>query len=158
MSSTLYGFLQILPTLIVVGLLYFTFIRPQVRKIQAHRKVLSNLAPGQTIVTESGMLGLVEELRDKNMMLVRVGPEMRIVLKRNAIAELVDHDQLFGAWPGEEQEDGPIEREDKKFETGSPGAHGDPEAATEEGEAARISPDAGTSDVDLNAEPRPQGE
>lgn len=63
--------MQGLESLIFLGLLivvfYFMLIRPQRRRVEAHRKLVESVQPGDEVVTIGGMHGIVRALRDDNV-------------------------------------------------------------------------------------------
>ena len=70
-------------------LLYFMLIRPQKKQQKQHQTMLSTLAAGDSVLTSSGMYGVVIDVMDE-IVIVEFGnnKNCRIPMKKNAIVEL----------------------------------------------------------------------
>jgi preprotein translocase subunit YajC len=56
---------QFLPLIIIFILFWFMLIRPQMKRAKEQKKMLSELAKGDEIVTSSGQLGKVSRISDQ---------------------------------------------------------------------------------------------
>jgi len=56
---------QFLPLIIIFILFWFMLIRPQMKRAKEQKKMLSELAKGDEIVTSSGQLGKVSKISDQ---------------------------------------------------------------------------------------------
>ena len=76
--------------LITIGLMglifYFLLIRPQNKRIKAHREMLNNVTRGDTIVTNGGLVGKVKKVTDEELTVDFNGNEMKVV--RTMIADV----------------------------------------------------------------------
>ncbi len=95
MSEVIVAAVQVGPAIIVFGILYFVFVRPQRKEIRAHKKALKKLKVGDYIFTESGMLGRVEELLPGDLLRLRIGPDFAIVAQRKAVATVEPVNEAF---------------------------------------------------------------
>jgi preprotein translocase subunit YajC len=81
-----------LVNLIFLGFLilifYFMLIRPQKRRVDAHRQLISSIGVGDEIVTVGGVYGTVRRLGDDDIEL-EVSPGTTIRLVKSAIARKV---------------------------------------------------------------------
>jgi preprotein translocase subunit YajC len=75
----------ILP-LMFVGL-YLLMIRPQQKKMQAHRKLLSELRVGDVVVTSAGIYGAIAEIED-TVVWLEVAPDVELKVAKASVAEL----------------------------------------------------------------------
>ena len=76
-SSNLMTFL--FPVL-MLGMVYFFFIRPQNQRQKAHQLMLSNLKRNEMVVLSSGMIGKVTRIEDAEVMIeVASGINVRVV-------------------------------------------------------------------------------
>lgn len=50
---------SIVPLVAVFAIMYFLLIRPQQQKMKEHRKMVDNIAKGDTVVTAGGIVGKV---------------------------------------------------------------------------------------------------
>jgi preprotein translocase subunit YajC len=84
-----------LPNLIFLGLLiglfYFMLIRPQKKRVQAHRSLLENTRVGDEIVTIGGMHGRVQSMGDDDVE-VEIAPGTVVRFVKSAIARRVTED------------------------------------------------------------------
>jgi preprotein translocase subunit YajC len=80
-----------LPIIVIFGLFWFLFIRPQKKRQQEYEDMLSNLARGDKVYTRGGIKGTITKVTEDGLKL-RVAPEVNLELRRNGIAEIVDED------------------------------------------------------------------
>jgi preprotein translocase subunit YajC len=59
------GIEQFLPLIIIFILFWFMLIRPQMKRAKDQKKMLSELAKGDEVVTSSGQLGKVAKISDQ---------------------------------------------------------------------------------------------
>ncbi|MEW5967111.1 MAG: preprotein translocase subunit YajC [Pseudomonadota bacterium] len=59
------GFVDFLPLIIIFILFWFMLIRPQMKRAKEQRKMLSELAKGDEVVTASGQLGKVAKIGEQ---------------------------------------------------------------------------------------------
>jgi len=59
------GFEQFLPLIIIGVLFWFMLIRPQMKRAKQQKKMLTELAKGDEIVTASGQVGKIVKLGDQ---------------------------------------------------------------------------------------------
>ncbi len=98
MSEVIIAAVQIGPAALVFAILYFIFIRPQRREINAHKKALKKLKVGDHIFTESGMLGRVDEFLGANLLRLKIAPDLAIVIQRKAVATVAPPDKTLEAF------------------------------------------------------------
>jgi preprotein translocase subunit YajC len=86
---------EALPNLIFLGLLiglfYFMLIRPQKRRVEAHRNLLENTRVGDEIVTIGGMHGRIRAMGEDDVE-VEIAPGTVVRLVKSAIARRVTED------------------------------------------------------------------
>lgn len=82
----------------LIGVMYFVMIRPQQRRMQAHRALMSQVAPGDKIVTIGGMHGQVVSVTDDTIE-VEIASGTVITLNKGAVATRVqdEKDAISGA-------------------------------------------------------------
>ncbi|MGD9694540.1 MAG: preprotein translocase subunit YajC [Thermoleophilia bacterium] len=81
----------LLPIYIVVfiGLIYLVGVRPQQRRRKELEALLTRLAPGDEIVTVSGIYGTVTEVEDGETILLEVAEDTDIRVAKASIARVV---------------------------------------------------------------------
>ena len=80
--------IQMLPIIVMVGIVYFLMIRPQMAKQKKHQDFVSTLKRGDEVLTSSGILGKIEGLTDLYVTL-EIAPQVRIRVIRSQIASTV---------------------------------------------------------------------
>jgi preprotein translocase subunit YajC len=78
-------YMQLIPFVFMMVVLYFLMIRPQARKQKAQAEFLQKLKRGDEVVTSSGILGTVEGLTEKFITL-EIAPNVRIKILRSQVA------------------------------------------------------------------------
>ncbi len=79
--------LQMLPLLLIIPIFYLFLIRPQQKKQKEHQKMLAELKRGDKVVTNSGIIGNIWGINEKdNVIVLKVGEETKIEFLRTAIA------------------------------------------------------------------------
>jgi preprotein translocase subunit YajC len=78
---------QFLPLIGLVVLFYFFMIRPQQRRMKQHQQMITNLKRGDTVVLNSGVIGKVMRVEDKEIGLeIATGVTIKVV--KGMIAEV----------------------------------------------------------------------
>ncbi len=86
----------LVPLLLMGGLFYFMLIRPQKRRSQAQKRLLSSLEVGDEIMTGGGIFGTIKEIDDdEDTVTVEIAPGTDIRMVRRAIAQKLVEDEDF---------------------------------------------------------------
>lgn len=64
-AATTPGFEQFLPLIIIFILFWFMLIRPQMKRAKEQKKMLSELAKGDEVVTGSGQVGKIVKIGEQ---------------------------------------------------------------------------------------------
>ena len=84
------SFLQTLPLLVMVLVIWFFFIRPQSKKAKEEQTFVTELEKGMEVVTKSGMIGKINKIDTKEIQL-QVDTKTFIRITRGAVSkELTD--------------------------------------------------------------------
>ena len=83
------GLGMFVPMLIIFALFYFMFIKPQQRKEKERRKMIENLRAGTRVVFAGGLLGRIDEVREKTFV-VEVESGARLEVTRDAVQAAVE--------------------------------------------------------------------
>ncbi|MBI4842934.1 MAG: preprotein translocase subunit YajC [Nitrospirae bacterium] len=80
-----------LPLVLIFVIFYFLLIRPQSKRAKEHKATLDNLKKGDKVITNGGILGIIEEI-DGDVLTLKVGvkDDTKIRVNRNYIAGLRD--------------------------------------------------------------------
>ncbi|MYE07345.1 MAG: preprotein translocase subunit YajC [Oligoflexia bacterium] len=82
-------FEKMMPFVFIFLLLYFLFIRPAQKKQKKHQTLIDQLKKGDSVITSSGILGIIYGLTD-NFVILEVADNTRIRILRSQISSLVE--------------------------------------------------------------------
>jgi preprotein translocase subunit YajC len=71
--------------LILVAMFYFLLIRPQQKRIKEHSSMLNQIDKGDKIVTNGGLIGVVEKKISDHEMVLDLGNNVKISILKSAI-------------------------------------------------------------------------
>ena len=77
--------MELLPLVILLGIMYFLLIRPQQRRVRDQRSLIASLEVGEDIVTAGGLIGRIIEL-DEETATVETTPGVVLRFRRVAIS------------------------------------------------------------------------
>lgn len=75
----------------LIVIFYFMLIRPQKRRVEQHRRLISSISVGDEIVTIGGIYGIVGRMGDDDIEL-EISPGTTIRVVKSAIARRVTED------------------------------------------------------------------
>lgn len=82
-------FMSLLPLVLIFGVFYFFLIRPQQKKAQQQREMLSNLRRGDRIVTSGGLIGVITKVVNDQELQVEISENVRVRVARAMVADLL---------------------------------------------------------------------
>ncbi len=74
--------------LVMVAVMYFMMIRPQMKKAKEHRTMIEALAKGDEVVTGGGLLGKVTKIND-NIIGVEIASGVEVQVQRDAVVQVL---------------------------------------------------------------------
>lgn len=77
----------IVPTMLIIGIMYFLMIRPQQKRLKEHRDMVASIRRGDTIVTSGGIIGKVAKVEDQELQ-VEIAEGVKVKLLRSTISEV----------------------------------------------------------------------
>ncbi len=77
----------LLPSVLIFVIFYFLMIRPQQKKQQETKDMLTNLKTGDQIVTTGGLYGTIIKFGEDNRVKVRIADNVVVDIARSAITE-----------------------------------------------------------------------
>ena len=77
----------IIPTMLIIGIMYFLMIRPQQRRLKEHRDMVAGIRRGDIIVTSGGIIGKVVKV-EENELQVEIAEGVKIKLVRGTVSEV----------------------------------------------------------------------
>ena len=81
---------------ILIGVMYFLMIRPQMKRAKEHRAMLEKLGNGDEVITNGGIAGTVREIGD-SFVTVEIADNVRVRLQKGAIANVLPKGTLKSA-------------------------------------------------------------
>ncbi len=76
---------QLLPFIFLIAIMYFIIIRPQQQSAKKHREMLENLAKGDKIVTNGGLIAEVKKV-EENFFSVIIADKVIVKVAKDSIA------------------------------------------------------------------------
>ena len=77
----------LVPTILIIGIMYFLMIRPQQRRLKDHRDMVAAIRRGDTVVTAGGIVGKVAKVDDHELQ-VEIADNVKIKVLRSTISEV----------------------------------------------------------------------
>ncbi len=93
------AFAQFIPLILIFAIMYFLLIRPQQRKLKAHRTMVENLRRGDQVITQGGLIGKVSKVKDDDEVEVELGANMKVRVVKSTIAQVVSKTEPAGDAP-----------------------------------------------------------
>jgi preprotein translocase subunit YajC len=88
--------LGFLPILIVVGVMYFLMIRPQMKRAKEHKGMLDKLARGDEVLAAGGLAGTVTDIGE-NFVTIEIADGVRVRVQKAAIGNVLPKGTLKAA-------------------------------------------------------------
>ena len=82
------GLMRFLPLIVIFAVFYFMLIRPQMKRAKEHRQLVSQLAKGDEVVTNGGLLGKITDVSE-SFVTVEVADNVQVKLQRNAVTTVM---------------------------------------------------------------------
>ena len=78
------GFMQLLPMILMFGVLWFLMIRPQMKKAKEHKALIAALAKGDEVVTQGGILGRIVKV-EESYVTVEIAAGTEVIVQKPSI-------------------------------------------------------------------------
>ncbi|MGW8309775.1 MAG: preprotein translocase subunit YajC [Thiogranum sp.] len=80
--------MSFLPLVLIFVVFYFLLIRPQTKRAKEHKQMVENLAKGDEVVTNGGLLGRITDVGE-NFVQLKVADNVEVKVQKQAIATLM---------------------------------------------------------------------
>jgi preprotein translocase subunit YajC len=90
------GLISLLPLVLIFVVFYFLLIRPQQKKMKAHRSMVEALKRGDRVATGGGLLGTVTKVVGDNEVQVEIAEGVRVKVLRHTIQEVMSKGESAG--------------------------------------------------------------
>ena len=81
---------------VLIAIMYFLMIRPQMKRQKEHRGMLEKLGVGDEVITNGGVAGVVRELGE-SFVSVEIADNVRVRVQKGAIANVLPKGTLKSA-------------------------------------------------------------
>lgn len=78
---------SLLPFVLIGFVFYFLLIRPQNKRLRAHKEMLASVTRGDTIVTNGGLIGKVTKVEDGELT-IDLGSNVKVKVAANMISDV----------------------------------------------------------------------
>ena len=82
------GLLSFLPLIVIFIVFYFLLIRPQMKRAKEHKALVAQLAVGDEVVTNGGLLGKVTNVGE-SFVTLELAENVKIKLQKHAVASVM---------------------------------------------------------------------
>ena len=80
--------MSFLPLILIFVVFYFLLIRPQTKRAKEHKKLVQELAKGDEVVTNGGLLGRITAVGE-NFVQIKVAENVEVKVQKQAVANLM---------------------------------------------------------------------
>ena len=87
-AATSGGLMSFLPLIVIFAVFYFMLIRPQMKRSKEHKQLVSQLAKGDEVITNGGLLGRITDVSD-SFVTLEVADNIKIKIQRQAVANVM---------------------------------------------------------------------
>ncbi|KAB7762623.1 preprotein translocase subunit YajC [Xanthomonas maliensis] len=82
--------------IILIAVMYFLMIRPQMKRQKEHKALLDKLSRGDEVITAGGVAGVISDIGD-NFITVEVADNVRIRVQKSAVGHVLPKGTLKSA-------------------------------------------------------------
>lgn len=84
------GFLlSLAPLILIFVVFYFLLIRPQQKKMKAHRAMVANVRRGDRVQTQGGILGTVTKVLNDGEVMVEIAEGVRVRVAKHTLTDVL---------------------------------------------------------------------
>ncbi|MCF6339733.1 MAG: preprotein translocase subunit YajC [Sulfurimonas sp.] len=76
---------QLLPFIVLIGIMYFIIIRPQQKEAKAKTAMLAAIEKGDKVVTNGGFIAVIHKVEDK-FLSIKINNDVIVKITKDAIA------------------------------------------------------------------------
>ena len=90
------GMEMLLFPIILIGVMYFLMIRPQMKRAKEHKGMLDKLSKGDEVITSGGIAGVITDIGE-NFITVEVADNVRLRVQKAAVGNVLPKGTLKSA-------------------------------------------------------------
>ena len=87
------GFGMLVFPVILIAIMYFLMIRPQMKRQKEHKAMLDKLNRGDEVITSGGVAGTITDIGD-NFVTVEIADNVRVRVQKSAIGNVLPKGSL----------------------------------------------------------------
>ena len=84
------GFAQFIPLILIFVIFYFFLIRPQQKKIKAHKNMVADLKRGDEVITSGGVVGTIQKVHEDDKIDLLISDNVTIKVIKSTIQSLLN--------------------------------------------------------------------
>jgi len=81
---------SLLPFILIMVIIWFFMIRPQSKRQKETQAMLTALKARDRVETIGGIIGEVDSIKDDNIVILKIGKDTKIEVRKSAIAKLAE--------------------------------------------------------------------
>ncbi len=89
-------FIQFMPFVLIIVIMYFLVIRPQQQRLKTHQQLIANVRRGDTVVTSGGIIGKVVKVLEGDEILLEIAEDVRIKVVKSMLADVRSKTDVVG--------------------------------------------------------------
>jgi len=83
------GFASMVPLALIMVIFYFLLIRPQQKRLKAHKTMISELKKGDKVITAGGLYAKVIDVQE-DILKVEIADSVRVRIQRDTVTSRAD--------------------------------------------------------------------
>ena len=83
------GLESFIPIILIFVIMYFLLIRPQQKKIKAHKNMVDNLRRGDQVLTQGGIIGKITKVKEGEEIEVELAKDVKVSVIRSTIVNVL---------------------------------------------------------------------
>ena len=89
-----FDLISLMPLVLIFVVFYFLLIRPQQKKMKAHREMIGAIKRGDKVLTSGGIIGSVVKVEEsEDVLLVEIAKDIRVRIARSTISDVLNKPQ-----------------------------------------------------------------
>ena len=88
--------MSLLFPILLIGVMYFLMIRPQMKRAKEHKGMLDKLSKGDEVITSGGIAGTMTDIGD-NFVTIEVADNVRVRVQKAAVGNVLPKGTLKSA-------------------------------------------------------------
>ena len=81
---------NVLMLAMLFAIFYFILIRPQQKRLKAHKDMMGALAKGNRVITNGGLIGTIIKFEGDNVVVIEVAQGVKVRIAKSAISEVTN--------------------------------------------------------------------